>query len=40
MRSLVPSWASALSLGLDSLLRPMNGWLGMFAQINLERKRA
>jgi hypothetical protein len=38
MRSLVPGWSSGLWRGIESLLSPLNGWLGMFAHVVLERK--
>jgi len=38
MRSLVPGRSSGLWRGIESLLTPLNGWLGMFAHVVLERK--
>jgi SAM-dependent methyltransferase len=39
MRSLVPARSSAFWLGIESLLTPLNGWLGMFAHVALERRK-
>jgi SAM-dependent methyltransferase len=37
MRSLVPSWSSSFWRGIEFLIRPWNGWLGLFAHVVVER---
>jgi SAM-dependent methyltransferase len=39
MRSLLPGWSSGFWRGVEFLLRPWNGQLGMFAHVVLEKTR-